>query len=181
MNLVRKFKVLFNVLAACLLLQACGGGDGNHSELKAYVKAVKAKPAKAVEPLPAFRPYETFVYSAAAERSPFDKPVDVAQRVYGRKGSDVKPDQNRERELLESYDLGQLKMVGTIKKGGTLWALVADPQGFVHKVANGNYVGKNHGRIVSTSQTQIELLEIVSDGLEGWIERPRILALSEKD
>lgn len=162
------------------LIYGCGGAS-DHSELKNYVKSVKAKPARAIEPLPPFRPYESFVYSAAAERSPFDRPVDVTQRVYGRTGSDVKPDMNREKEYLESYELGQLTMVGTITKSGKLWALIADPTGFVTRVAEGNFIGKNHGRITSTAQTQIELLEIVSDGLEGWIERPRILALSEKD
>lgn len=174
MNLLRII-----VVSCFLALVGCGGGD--HTELKSYVSSVKAKPARAIEPLPPFRPYESFVYSAAAERSPFDRPVDITARTYGRTGSDVKPDLNREKEYLERYDLGQLSMVGTLKKGDTLWALVADPTGFVTRVSDGNYVGKNHGRITTTSQTQVELLEIVSDGLEGWIERPRILALSEKD
>lgn len=178
MNLLRKIRTVL-IVGFSLALFGCGGGD--HSELKSYVSSVKAKPAKAIEPLSPPRPYESFVYSAAAERSPFDRPVDIAARVYGRTGSDVKPDLNREKEYLEGYDLGQLKMVGTLKKGSTLWALIADPTGFVTRVAAGNYIGKNHGRITSTSPTQIELLEIVSDGLEGWIERPRILAISEKD
>lgn len=168
------FLCFFGVIAGC-------GASGDHSELKGYVKSVRAKPARPIEPLPPFRPYESFVYSAAAERSPFDRPVDIAQRVYGRTGSDVKPDMNREKEYLESYDLGQLSMVGTLTKSGKLWALIADPTGFVTRVSAGNYIGRNHGRIISTAQTQVELLEIVSDGLEGWIERPRILALSEKD
>lgn len=170
------------IFTLCLvaLIYGCGGAS-DHSELKTYVQSVKAKPARAIEPLPPFRPYESFVYSAAAERSPFDRPVDVAQRVYGRTGSDVKPDMNREKEYLEAYELGQLRMVGTITKSGKLWALIADPTGFVTRVSAGNFIGKNHGRITSTAQTQVELLEIVSDGLEGWIERPRILALSEKD
>src|SRR5690606_37263805 len=113
--------------------------------------------------------------------SPFDRPVDVAARIVGRTGEDVKPDFNREKEYLEGFDLGALRMVGTLEKGGVLWALVSEATGTVHPVREGNYVGKNHGKIVSTTETQIELLEIVSDGLDGWVERPRILALSEKD
>lgn len=161
-------------------LASCGAGS-NHKELDNYINQVKARPQGKVEPLPTFTPYESFTYGASVERSPFDRPVDLTHRVYGRSGSDVKPDVNREREYLEGYDLGDLSMVGTIKKGDTLWALIADPTGFVTTVTDSNYIGKNHGKIITTENTQIELLEIVSDGLDGWVERPRILAVSEKD
>ena len=159
---------------------ACSFG-GDDADLKRFIAEIKATPAGVIEPLPTFSTYESFTYSASVMRSPFDPPVDVKMRVRGGGRSDIEPDNNREKEYLESFDLSSIAMVGTLEKGGTLWALIRDPSGGIQWVTNGNYLGKNHGRIVDTSETQIELLEIVSDGLGKWLERPRILALSEKE
>ncbi len=172
-------KILMSFVAVSLLLGGCG--SSNHSDLNAYIDEVKSRPAKPIKPLPVFTPYESFTYGASVKRSPFDRPVDLIQRNYGRTGEDVKPDLSRKSEYLEDFDLGSLRMVGTIKKDNTLWALISDPTGTVTKVAVNNYIGKNHGKIVSANNTQIELLEIVSDGLSGWVERPRVLAVIEKD
>jgi type IV pilus assembly protein PilP len=39
-------------------------------------------------------------------------------------------------------------------------------------------MGQNYGRIVAISDTEIQLVEIVSDGLGGYLERPAAVALS---
>lgn len=170
---------LFIVLTLLASVVGCGGSEGD--DIHAYIQQVKSRPAGAIEPIPAFRPYEAFVYSATALRSPFELPVDVERRIYAKSNSNVKPDFNREKEYLEGFDLSSLSMVGSLKKGGTLWALVQDSQGVVHWVTTGNFLGKNHGRIMATKETKVEMVEIVSDGLKGWVERPRVLALSEKE
>ncbi len=171
---------LIPVTLLLVLVGACSGGKDD--DLRSYIREVKAKPAGVIEPLPTFNTYESFTYSAAVLRSPFDPPVDIAmRRPQGRSGADVKPDFNRKKEFLEGFDLTAITMVGTLEKGGTLWALVRDGVGGIHWVTQGNYIGKNHGRIIATKENQIELLEIVSDGLGAWLERPRILSLSEKD
>ena len=41
----------------------------------------------------------------------------------------------------------------------------------------GSYLGMNQGRIIKISPTQIDLVEIVPDGREGYVERPRTLVL----
>ena len=172
-------RIIISALVVFVAGCSFGGGD---DDLKKFIREVKAKPAGVIEPLPTFSTYESFTYSASVMRSPFDPPVDIAmRRPQGRTGEDVKPDENRKKEFLESFDLSAITMVGTLEKGGTLWALVRDGTGGIHWVTKGNYMGKNHGRIVATKENQVELLEIVSDGLGAWLERPRILALSEKD
>lgn len=165
--------VLFAFMAGC-----SSGGD--HQDLHQYISEIKLRPAGKIEEIPQFEPYEPFVYSAAAKRSPFDRPLEIKRRILASGNSNVKPDFNRTKEYLESYDLPTIRMVGNIEKGGTLWALVSDPSGTIHWVKTGNYVGKNHGRIVETAANKIELIEIVSDGLDGWVERPRVIALSEE-
>jgi len=43
----------------------------------------------------------------------------------------------------------------------------------------GSFIGQNDGRIANISDSKISLIEIVPDGLGGYIERPAALALSE--
>jgi type IV pilus assembly protein PilP len=94
--------------------------------------------------------------------------------------SDVEPDLDRPREVLENFDLKSLTMVGTLQGvGGGLFALIRDGSGGIHRVRSGNYMGQNYGRIVGISETRIELIEIVPNGRGGWVERPRSLSLDE--
>ncbi len=172
-----KYSLIFMV---CLLVVSCSGG-GEHGDLRDYIQEVKSRPAGNIESIPPFKPYEPFVYSAAANRSPFERPIEVQRRVVMASRSDVKPDLNRTKEYLEGFDLPTVKMVGNLKKEDILWALVSDPSGTIHWVKTGNFIGKNHGKIVETAENKIELIEIVSDGLDGWVERPRVIALSESE
>ena len=166
--------IVLSALAACSL-------DGSHSDLRQKMAAVKHKPKGQIEPIPTFAPYSPFIYSAAALRSPFTRPVlEADQRLVGRR-LDVAPDINRQRELLESFNFDALTMVGTLSRRSQLWGLIDDGEGGIHRITVGNYMGKNHGRVVNASQSQIDILEIVPDGTGGWIERPRALTLEEKD
>lgn len=174
-----KFRLL---MLACASLSVVGCGSGaSDSDLRDYVQAIKARPAGPIEPIPSFRPYEAFNYSAMLMRSPFDRPVVELQALLRSSGKTIQPDLNREREHLENYSVSALSMVGTIKKDGVLWALIADDQGGVHRIREGNYVGRNHGQVISINQAQVEFIEIISDGLKGWVERPRSLRIEDKE
>lgn len=166
-------------LVAVLSVGGCSFG-GNHSDLESYIAEIKARPQGAIEPLPPLRTYDAYIYNVTAKRSPFDAPVEVKELVQ-QGDPKVQPDWNREKEYLESFSLDALTMVGTLTKDGTFWALVKDGVGSINRVKLGNYLGKDHGKIVSASPTQIDLVEIVSDGLGGWLQRPRTLKLSEKE
>ncbi|PCK09411.1 MAG: pilus assembly protein PilP [Alteromonadaceae bacterium] len=168
------------LVVASLLLYACDSA-GSHDDLRTYITKTKMRPAGSIKPLEAPRPYEAYVYKATAMRSPFERPVDVTQRIFTQGSSEVKPDNIRVKEFLEDFDLSGLKMSGSIEKAGKLWALISDETGRVHWVTDGNYLGKNHGKIVEATEQKIDIVEIVSNGLDGWIERPRVLALSEQE
>jgi type IV pilus assembly protein PilP len=143
--------------------------------------AVEHKPKGQIEPIPTFTPYSPFIYSAAALRSPFTRPLlEADQRLVGRK-LDVAPDINRQKELLEGFNFDALSMVGTLSRAGQLWALINDGEGGIHRITVGNHLGKNHGRVVNASTSQLDVLEIVPDGTGSWLERPRALTLEEKD
>ena len=96
--------------------------------------------------------------------------------------SSVKPDFNRVKQFLEQFSYDSLQMVGSLNLGGTLWALVQDSEGGVHRVKEGDYLGRNHGKIVSTLETQLSVIEIVPTGDEdSWMERPRTMKVRGLD
>ena len=70
------------------------------------------------------------------------------------------------------------KMVGTFKVGNNFYGLVQSKDGLVHKVQPGNYLGQNDGKVTEITGSRISLVEIIPDGLGGYIERPASLALT---
>lgn len=174
-------KVMCKILCLLTVIIIAGcASSGNTSDLVAYIAEVKARPQGTIEPLPPVRTFDPFIYGATAMRSPFDEPVVVAT-ISGTRDPDVKPDPLRVKDFLESFNLDSLAMVGTLEQNGSLWALVRDPNGGIHRVTLNNYIGKNHGKITAASPTQLSLVEIVGDGLGGWVQRPRTIKLSEKE
>ena len=165
------------ILIISALLVGCGG---DMSDLDAFMTAVKQKPAQPIDPIPTFKPYETFVYGAQSMRPPFDVPVSVKEVTRMLQGSTVKPDLDRPKEFLERFNFESLSMVGTINKDGVQWVLINDGDGGVHRLRKGNYVGKDHGKIVEATETEVSVVEIVPSGVGGWIERPRTITLTEK-
>jgi type IV pilus assembly protein PilP len=170
-------RILYLSLLA-LSLSGCSGG-GDFSDLQVFMDEVRARPQGAIEPLPKFQPYEAFTYSAAALRSPFQPPikVDVSKQEKGSK--DIKPDEARVKQFLEGFNIEVFEMVGTLSKEGGAYGLVRGAGG-VHRVKVGDYLGRNHGRIVSVDEAKIDVIEIVPDGEGGWLERPRSLTLKER-
>ncbi|EPJ45759.1 MAG: hypothetical protein OFPII_24070 [Osedax symbiont Rs1] len=71
-------------------------------------------------------------------------------------------------------------MVGSIAKGEKgIWALVVDPKGEIHRVAVDDYLGFDHGKVVTVDSEKIKLTEIISNGRGGWITRPRSVELEQ--
>jgi type IV pilus assembly protein PilP len=55
---------------------------------------------------------------------------------------------------------------------------VQTADGLVHRITVGNHLGQNYGRVVSITDSEIRLVEIISDGLGGYLERPAKIALA---
>lgn len=183
MNVMKRLRPLL-VLPLLAGLSACFGG-GEHADLDTFMADAKAKAASGstIDPIPAFRQYKAFKYSATAFRAPFEVPVEVADLLAMPQGprSDVRPDETRSKEFLEQFNIEALMMVGSVRMKGKLWVLIDDGNGGVHRVSIGNYLGRNHGKVVSVAETQVQVVEIVSSGSDSWIERPRTIALREAD
>jgi type IV pilus assembly protein PilP len=165
--------------AACVAVLAgfmTAGCSGAQSDLQKWIAETKKKPGGRIQALPEVKPYETFVYSASTMRSPFHPqgPGAIGGGVAG-----LRPTARRNREFLEGFSLDTLKMVGTFKVRGSFYGLVQSKDGLVHKVQPGNYLGQNDGKVTDISGSKISLVEIIPDGLGGYIERPASLALND--
>jgi len=172
-----KTRLLLLLAAITAFTSACS--SNNMAELRSYAEKIKARPGSAIEPLPQPKPYETFAYAASDMRSPFEAEIFRLPEISKMPDNGIHPDPNRPRETLEGFSLDTLRMVGTLQQSEQLWALIKASDGTIHRVKTENYLGQNHGKIISISEDAIELSEIAPDGLGGWIERPASLALSE--
>ena len=175
MKALTRSRGLLLLVVAGFGLSACGSDT---DDLDAYINEVKARPGGRIEPLPEITPYESFAYEADQEglRSPFapDSPQ-VAQGP----GSGIRPDSDRSREFLEQFPLDSLRMVGTLNLGGTNYGLIQDSDGLIHRVVPGNYIGQNDGRIVGITESEIQVVEIISDGIGGYLEREAAVGLDD--
>ena len=103
----------------------------------------------------------------------------AAPRRPGSAAGGTRPDPDRSREYLESFPLDTLGMVGTLYIGETMYGLVQTADGLIHRVVPGNYMGQNDGRILDITDSEIVLVEIISDGIGGYIERDAAISLSD--
>ena len=168
------------VFAALLSLGLVGcDSSGSFADLQSYMDEVRARPKGAIEPMPKEVVYEPFTYAAAALRSPFQPPMKIELTSNTKGTKDIKPDETRVKQFLENFNIESFVMVGTLSNDVGMYALLRGGDG-VHRVRIGDYLGGNHGRVVAINSSAIELIEIVSDGDGGWLERPRTLALQER-
>ncbi|MBP8198262.1 MAG: pilus assembly protein PilP, partial [Chromatiaceae bacterium] len=87
-------------------------------------------------------------------------------------------DPHRPRENLERFALDSLLMQGILQQDGRIWGLVfAKEDKALHRVAVGNYLGQNHGRVIRITEQKIDLVELIQDGAGRWMEREVSMAL----
>jgi type IV pilus assembly protein PilP len=164
-------------LIAVGLIVALAGCGSDQSELQTYIDRIKARPGRGIEPLPEFRPAPSYVYQPHDRRSPFVP--DLPQLNAAGTGGVNAPDADRPLEFLEQMPLDALTMVGTLRNKQGSYGLVQDSDSLVHRVAIGNHMGQNYGRITNITDSEIQLIETVGDGLGGYMERPARIGLSD--
>ena len=171
-----------------LVIVAIGGCvSRDMSDLEQWKTDVLARPGGRIDPLPEIKPYEAYAYKSgeADKRDPFQpfyvqREEDVASVKDTGLTKELEQEiKNRNREELEQFELDSLRMVGTIQDPDENWGIIRDPDGVVHRVKVGNYIGRNIGKIVNIFEDKIELREIVQNSQGRWEERPAAIALVE--
>lgn len=160
-----------------LVLVVLTGCESRIDVVNQEMANIRSQAPLPIESAPVFNPVPVFNYSAQQLRSPM-LPNSLANELKVMSGKRVYPNLSRPEQPLESYTLESLNLKGSMRdQKGQILALIQTPDGEIERVQRGNYMGVNQGRIVNITPTRIDLLEIVPDGRDGYIERPRSLVL----
>ena len=169
----KAYKIICGISVATLLV----GCDSRIDAVNQQMANIRNEQPLPIEPAPVFTPVPSFNYSAQQLRSPF-LPSSLANELKIMSGKRVYPNFSRQAQPLENYPLESLTLKGSMKGNtGQIVGLIQTPDGEIERVQRGNYMGMNQGRIIEITPTRIDLLEIVPDGRDGYIERPRSLVL----
>ena len=167
------------VMALAFVLTLLAACTRDEDDLGHYIAEVKARPATPIPPIPAVRTYTPYVYNGLQGRDPFRQSTSEGsdEETGDKRSVGPRPDFKRTREYLERFELDTLLMVGTFDKETSHWVLIRDPDGTIHRVSTGNYMGKNHGKVNIISLGEVELSEFIADGAGGWLIRGASLVL----
>jgi len=176
-RLGKQVRYVAGAMLLVAMLSACSEDMG---DLERYIVSVKERPADPIPPIPPVKTYTPYEYQGIAGRDPFRQSIsEGSDDVRSQTGTGPRPNFDRAKQYLERYELDTLSMVGTFDKEESHWALLRDPEGIIHRVPVGDYIGKNHGQVVSIRGTQVSLSELISDGAGGWLVREASIALGE--
>lgn len=163
--------------AACLLLAGCG--DRDVQEVRQWMAEVQKQARVAVPALTEPKNFIPFAYGAREATDPFNPNKLLAELARAAKSSGAfKPDTERRKELLESFPLDTIKMVGTLQKAGVSYALLQIDRA-VYQVRNGQHLGQNFGLITGVGEDAVTIREIVQDATGDWVERTAKLELQD--
>ena len=166
------------LMAALPLLSGCGSDDTE--QVRAWMREVDARTQVKVPPLAEPKTFIPFAYAQKDQVDPFNPNKLLAElaKLDARTGGGLRPDVERRKELLESYPLDTVKMVGTIEKNGVIHAVLQIDRS-VHQVVKGQHIGQNYGRITGITEDAVSIREIVQDATGDWVERMSKLELQE--
>lgn len=80
-------------------------------------------------------------------------------------GEGYQPEQNRQKQILERFDLSSLHYVGVIRQQDKKWGLVQDEAGKIHTIQVGSYLGKHEGKVIAIYKDKMTL--------EQWLPQSR--------
>ena len=171
-------------LSALMVAFVAGCANEQHSDLEKFIADTKQIKGGRLTPLREPAPYEAFEYGASNLRSPFTPAsADILppSQITTLCDDKVKPNLNRRKQELERFALESLTMVGTWEQGGQNWALIQGADRQLHRAMVGDHIGLNYGVIVSVSNSEIKIREIIPDGQGCFEYRPTKLTMLEDE
>lgn len=166
------------LLSIGFVMVLVGCETNTYSDLEEFVNHSGEGLHGTVEPLPEIKTIAHFSYAAFELPNPFSPRKN--NQVKENHGS-IQPDFKRRKEVLESFPLENLAMVGTLQRDRQIYALIKAPDSSLHRVKVGNYLGQNFGLITGISEAEIKLREIIQDSASDWTEHPSTLMLQAQE
>lgn len=167
---------LAHIALVSLLLTGCGGEEFQdlHDFVRDSAKDMRGK----IPPPPEVKPYEPFAYNNEAGLPDPFSPRKPDVRSENRPGIN-QPDMDRPKEALEEFPLENIRMVGYLYRNKVGYAVVRAPDGKLHRIKAGNYIGLNFGLIKEITDTEMIIKEVIQDSTGDWSERMSNLKLIE--
>lgn len=161
-------------IVGCLWLAAC---DSRDDDLRAWMAQARKNHHAAPAPVPPAPAPMLLRYEPEGRSDPFSaarlNAVDDAAAHSG-----LQPDLRRVREPLESYALASLRLIGSLRRGRDVIALVEVDQR-IYTVRIGSHLGQDFGKVVAIGERTVDVDELVPDSSGGWVQRRAQLALQE--
>jgi type IV pilus assembly protein PilP len=182
----KRFKQLLivpNVLLSVTLLSGCL--SSKDAELKQWMVEQKGNTPAKVTPIVAPKKFVPQAYTQQGAMEPFNnqKLLQALRKDSAQSAENlalISPELARRKEVLESFPLDAVEMVGILNKKNIPVALLKVDK-LLYQAKVGNYVGQNYGRIIKISDSEIVLREIAQDASGEWIERKVNLQLQAKE
>lgn len=95
-------------------------------------------------------------------------------------GDVVAIDNARPRQPLEMFELSQLAYQGNLSDGERMIAIIKSPDGRVHQVAQGQYLGRHHGQVVSITPMAIVIHEALMAADGRYYRRDAMMRFGHK-
>ena len=173
-------RIVMGMALASALLAGCG--DSDVREVRDWMEQVKHDTHPTVKPLPEPKDFLPYAYGAKDTVDPFDpnKLLGELARAAATSDNPNQPDLQRPRELLETFPLDTMQMVGTMEKGGTRYALLQVDRS-LYQVKTGQRIGQNFGVVTHVGEDAVDIREVVQDAAGEWTGRMTKLELQTKE
>ena len=137
--------------------------DRGLADLEAFVTRDYGPP-EPIKPLPPLPTQPVLVYGTSEYLDLFSESnaglIVPEEQLPATENYIAGPDPTRRSEPLEAFPLDQLEWVGLVETERGLWVLIRDPDGGLHRVTLGNYIGQDFGKIEGISQIKIDIAEL---------------------
>ncbi|WP_229519440.1 pilus assembly protein PilP [Massilia rhizosphaerae] len=173
-------RIVMGMALASALLAGCGASDVR--EVQDWMDQVRRDTHPSVKPLPEPKDFLPYAYGAKDAVDPFNptKLLGELARAAATSDNPNQPDMQRPRELLETFPLDTMQMVGTIEKGGARYALLQVDRS-LYQVTTGQRIGQNFGVVTHVGEDAVDIREVVQDAAGEWTGRMTKLELQIKE
>jgi type IV pilus assembly protein PilP len=164
---------LLPLVISGLLLSACASDE--FDDLRQFMDEAGRQNAPKLEPLPSVIPPATFEYQHDNLQDPFKQ-----RTLRPEPGKDgFIPDLSKRTGPFVEYPLDALRMVGIMRKGKRVNAVIRLPDGRLLLAKSGDPIGQNFGVISAINETGLEIKEVTLDSTGNWAQSKAILSLQD--